>query len=242
MEKKKKKKVKLTDEMLHASALRLMELEAKQIDEEMKNAEPHVFSAEFERKMQELMRVATPAELAAKRRKKRMQRIQVAAAVSTMALVVVGLIIGKNQSSIIASEPGVRITTWCKEFFSFGGEKEDGITSVVFDESQIGYIPDGFNKTEEDKILTMTVFKYENEHGHYIYINSCTNNDSTYISSEDIMQDVRLSDSGIEFHYIENRKSNELKIIFQGNDKQYYSITGTISKDEILKVMEGIKH
>ena len=44
------------EKKLHDICMTMMELEEARIEEEMKNAEPHVFSKEFEKNMEALIR------------------------------------------------------------------------------------------------------------------------------------------------------------------------------------------
>ena len=55
-------RLQLDDELLRRALIRYYEKSDKVVEEILKDVPPHKFSEEFERKMEELMRVATPEE------------------------------------------------------------------------------------------------------------------------------------------------------------------------------------
>ena len=242
MEKKKKKKVKLTDDMLHNMALRMMEIEEKQIDEEMKNAEPHVFSAEFERKMQELMRVATPAELAAKRRKKRMQKIQVAAAAIVTVVMVAGLMFQGNKN-VAASNMSVWIKQWFEKSFLI----EEGLNvrqdeGVLFKAEQIGYIPKGFELVAQEVEFAKVYYKYGDSSGKFIALMVVKNKTSLSIDNEKIGQDAYLNNAGLEYHFIVTVDSKNNGLYWFDKMGHAYVLSGDVTQDELINIMNSINY
>ena len=235
--------MKIKDKELKAALELYMEREEEKVRKEMENVEEHIFSDEFNRKMDKLFADIDQSIECANKRKKRMSMLYKAAPVALVLVLVIGGLMKDKISTVLnASNPSINISEWHTEFFKFKGAYESTTETVWFDESQIGYVPKGFEKTEEDISASMGLIKYENELGNYIYVVSCDTNTVTRMNSENIIQDVRVKEDGIEYLYIENTKTKELIIIFQGNDKCYYTITGIVSEEEIIKVMDGIKH
>lgn len=230
------------DEMLHTAALNCMEKEDELIRKEMEGSEKHVFSDEFNQKMDQLFAdIDLSIARATKRKKRRAVLLKIAPIAAVFVIVISGLLITVNKNSVQASDPSIKITTWCKEFFSFTGEKNDVAASFTFDETQIGYIPEGFKKTEEDITLVYISFKYENEAGDFIYVKVSDSKVSNNINNTDITHDARVNKDGIEYLYLRKEKTKEIVILFQGNDKLYYSIVGTVSEEEMINIMEGIQ-
>lgn len=238
--------MKITDKELHKLFQNSMECEDQIIKKEMENVEEHIFSEKFNQKMDKLFAdIDRNIERTKKRKKRKAVLYRVAPVALILVAVVVGLVINVNSTTLNASDPSISITSWCKDFFSFTGEKDDAAEAFAFDEAQIGYIPEGFIKTEEDITSAYTSFKYENEVGNYVFIKCLkTDQDNTVInvSNENILHDLRLNQDGIEYRFIEHKINGELSIIFQGENKYYYLITGNVLEDEIINIMNGIKH
>ena len=238
--------MKITDKELHKLFQNSMECEDQIIKKEMENVEEHIFSEKFNQKMDKLFAdIDRNIERTKKRKKRKAVLYKVAPVALILVAVVVGLIINVNSTTLNASDPSISITSWCKEFFSFAGEKDDNTEVFTFDEARIGYIPEGFVKTEEYISSSVVFFKYEDEDSNYIFIKCLKNNQDnmvTNVSNEDIIYDISLNEDGIEYRFIENKKNEELNIIFQGKNKYYYIISGNVPEDAIIKVMDGIEH
>jgi hypothetical protein len=155
-------------------------------------------------------------------------------------MVISGLLITVNKNSVQASDPSIKITTWCKEFFSFTREKVTNEKDVIFSENQIEYIPQGFKKTEADITLSYALLKYADEMGNYMFIKVDYDDVLSNVDSSQILKDSKISEKGIEYLVIENKNKKETSILFQGKNMLYYTITGTISENELINVMNGI--
>ncbi len=149
--------MKASDKKLQASLMEAMKLDDARLEEEMKNSEPHVFSESFEKRMEELIQ-------AQKRKRKRSSFIRRFAASAAVVVLLVGggLCIGSEQ--LRASAISIDIREWLEEFFtvengSSGRKEEEGI---LFVETQLGYIPEGFEKVEEYESFSQVWYKYQN--------------------------------------------------------------------------------
>ena len=123
----------LSDETLRQAIIKVTDQEEQQLKEEMKHATPHVFSAEFERKMEELMKVETPKMRAAKCKEKIIGYAQYAIAAVVTVLLLGGLIFSGNKK-MTASQMKFCVTQWLENAFVI----EEGIDvrqeeGVIFD-------------------------------------------------------------------------------------------------------------
>ena len=233
--------MKITDKELHKLFQNSMECEDQIIRKEMENVEEHIFSEKFNQKMDKLFAdIDRNIERTKKRKKRKAVLYRVAPVALILVAVVVGLVINVNSTTLNASDPSISITSWCKDFFSFTGEKDDAAEAFAFDEAQIGYIPEGFTKTEEDITSAYALFKYENGAGDYIFIKADYDDAVTNINNENIVQDLRVNEEGIQYRFIENKDHKELNIIFKGKSKLYYLIAGNVSEKEMINIMNGI--
>ena len=160
----------LSDEALRQAIIKVTDQEEQQLKEEMKHATPHVFSAEFECKMEELMKVETPKMRAAKCKEKIFGYAQYAIAAVVTVLLLGGLIFSGNKK-MTASQMKFCVTQWLENAFVI----EEGIDvrqeeGVIFDKSQIGYLPEGFSVVKEESNFMRAYFRLENINGNYIVL------------------------------------------------------------------------
>lgn len=271
-------------EKLKASILRVMEAEQVKLEAEVQAAEPHVFSKEFEKKMEEIMGVKGPENPNNKLKtrllhvmdelddeleeemeqaephvfsedfKKKMEKIMeveenktqrchtvryVAAAIVTV-LLVSGLVFVGNEE-VRASKVGVGILKWMENFFVVE-EKSREANGVLFEESQIGYLPDGFEKVEESVRFSKVSYTYQNSAGGYIILEVHRDKIESMIDSEEIGQDVLLNASGLEYRYIYKEDSKENVVTWKDTNDVYYQLQSTYDKEEIIKIMNSISY
>lgn len=239
MKEEKNNKELLGDEVLHNVALNCMKKESSAL-EEMINSKPHVFSEEFERKMQEVMRVETPAERAARLRKKRVQKIQIVATIIVTVVLAAGLMFQGNRN-VLASDMKMRITQWLENAFVL----EEGVESrqdegVVFDKSQIKYMPEGYNLEIEETNFSRHYYRFAKDAENIIILKVEKNKVSLGIDNAEIRQDVYKSLLGFEYRFI-NTTDNKLDgVVWSDEMEQVFVLYGTISQEEIVKIMNSI--
>lgn len=102
--------MKACDSKLKSSLMEAMELDDARLEEEMKNYEPHVFSAEFESRMEELFKVQ-------ERKSKRRNALRFIAAAVIIALLTGGIIFIGSED-LRASEMSINILEWLEDFFT----------------------------------------------------------------------------------------------------------------------------
>lgn len=228
---------KITNKRLHECIVQMMELEDRILEEEMKHAKPHVFSAEFERKMEEVMRVQT-------RVCKRSDAVRYLATAAVVVLMVFGLLFIGNEN-LRASDFRINVLEWMEDFFvvenDTNRDKSDE-NDVLFHESQIGYIPEGFEKVEEEVQFSQVTYRYENDLGEYIIFEVNRDKMLSNIDSERIAQDIALNEEGLEYRCIYKEDSKEVVLTWVDEKNRFYSLCGTVVKAELIKCMNCISY
>ena len=151
---------KISNKELHDCVVKMMDLEEKLLMEEMKDAQPHVFSKEFERKMQEVMRVQA-------RVNKRSDLVRYLATAAVVILIIFGLLFIGNED-LRASEFKINILEWFEKveeeitfavaFIKYENELGDTLVLQVFREKAISGM-DG-EGAKQDIDLNQAGFEY----------------------------------------------------------------------------------
>lgn len=228
--------MKACDEKLRSSLVEAMELDDAKLEAEMQDLAPHVFSESFEKNMAKLMKKH--------RRKYRRRRLIRFTAVTATLLFLIGGPIFINSEQLSASALSIDIKEWLDRFFTV----EDGAEGrkdeeVLFDDSQLGYIPEGFEKVEEEESFSYVYYKYEHENGKYFYIKVTRGKSELYVDNEDIQANVKMNDAGYEYIMVAKDLNKDDKIVMWKNNKEiYYHIQGTIIGEELIKIMNNINY
>ncbi len=229
-----------SNDTLHQALNRICEEDNCQIEEEMKNTKPHVFSAEFERKMEELMKVETP-EMKAERRKKKFLGVARYAVAVVVAVVLLGRVFFSGNKNVSASNMKFRIIEWLENAFVVEeGSSVRQDESVLFDVDRIGYLPEGFELTVDDAIFSRIYYKFQNATGDYVTLHVYCDSTNTGIDNQEIFQEIDLNKAGFEYRYVYKKESKEHIISWKDDKGIYYFLYGTVDKDEMIKVMNGI--
>lgn len=229
--------MKACDKKLRDSILRVMNEEDAAIEEEMKQSEPHVFSESFEKKMEELMKVQS-------HKHKRSYIIRYVAATAAVVLFISGIMFVGHED-LRASDFSVSIREWMENFFVIENDTnrdKDENVDVLFEESQIGYLPEGFEKIVEEVIFSKVSYKFQNNKGEYIVLDVCRNKLESIVDNEEIGQEVSLNAAGLEYRYIFKADSKENVVTWKDKDGIYYYLQGTYDKEEIIKIMDSISY
>lgn len=227
----------LSDEVLHNATVLCFEKEERALEEEMKNSKPHVFSEEFERKMEEVMRVQ-PRLI---KPRKVVYYITSAAAVI---LVAFGLLFVKNED-LHASKFRIDVLEWMEEFFvveNNADEDKDDMTDVLFEESQIGYIPEGFEKVEEEIAFSKVCYRYQSQTGEYFSVSVYKNKTFAGVDNKEVGQDIRVNEAGLEYHYVYRTDSAKHILTWTDKSQKFYVLAGTIAEEDIVQFMNGISY
>ena len=225
--------MKQEDEKLRVCLRKAMEMDDIRLDEEMKNSEPHEFSREFEEKMEKVRKIA-------KREPVTFQLKRFAAAAAVLLAVVGVLAIGVKSTT--ASKSGFDIITWTKEYFSFkkdGAELAEG--EILFVESQIGYLPDGFEKVGEAIQDNMVQYYYENNENNYILIEVFVRGMIYNQDSKDVEYMLKESNKGVEYLHAYKEEIQTYLFVWDDVRGATYRLSGNVALEELISVMENIQ-
>lgn len=227
--------MKACNEKLKSSLMEAMKLDNAKKDEELQREQPHQFSADFEKKMEDLMRVDN-------RKKGSRGSIHYGFA-AAMALFLVGGTLFISSSGLGASKIGVDILEWLDEFFviedgSLGVKDED----VLFEESQIGYMTEGFEKVGEGESFASTQYEYASATGEYIVISAYKNKVLLAGDSEAKGEAVQLNAAGYEYAQVYDTAKKENVVMWSDSQGLYYYVAGSAPIEELIKVMNGISY
>lgn len=223
------------DNKLKTSLIEAMELEQKQLETEMLNAEPHVFSDIHEKKMEKLLQ--------RQKRKQKLHNTVRFAVAACIVLLFIGSIFVISSKDLRASKLSIDIIEWLEEFFSVEqGEDERRKEKVIFEEGRIEYLPEGFEKTAEFANIAMVYYKYENEMGKMIQITVGRDKSSLQIDNTEDVYEVLINEDGYEYSGTFNEKTDTGALVWKGENELYYDIVGSVEYEELIKVMNGISY
>lgn len=227
--------MKACDEKLKNSLMEAMELDVARLKEQTANTPPHTFSPEFERNMEKLIKQV-------ERKSKMRAAFRYVAAVLVVTLLTGGIIF-IGSGSLRASEMSISIREWFESFFTVEDgdhrRKEDG---VLFDVSQIGYIPEGFELEAEYNSYGMIQYKYKNCTNDYIIIRVSKAKTSITVDNENINNDICINNAGYEYALTYKEDSSENVVFWNDDESINYFISGTIDSTELIKIMNNISY
>ncbi len=228
-----KRREKASREKLKLVIEELMAEEAAGLEEEFSRMEPHIFSDRFERKMEEVMGIE-------RRKTLRLDAVRyMAAGFVTLALTLGIILIGNEE--VQASKPGIGILAWLENFFVVD-EKFQSDKEVLFEENQMGYLPEGFEKFSEEITYSRVGFKYCNKDGDYIFIQTSRDMIAQYVDREETGHNVNINKAGFEYRYVCKEETDEIILIWKDKSNLYYYLLSTLDKDEVVSIMDGISY
>lgn len=223
------------DSKLKASLVEAMKLEEARIEEEMKSVPEHVFPESFEQKMEDVLQVQ-------KRKIRWMNIRRHAVAVLVVSLLIGGIMI-VGSKDLQASTLSVDILAWLEEFFTTEKDKanrEDN--GALFEEEQIGYLPEGFEKVGKFESRMRVYYNYENTVGEWIRISVTGDKTFLHVDNEKVGYEVHLNNAGYEYTNVSRDDSGAEMLIWCDSTGVYYTLTGTVSHEELIKIMNGISY
>ena len=230
------------DEKLKKALLEVWEKEDARLEEEIKQCEPHVFSREFEQKMNQLLnnhgRECAPHGF----RQKLTPFWKPLAAVVVVCIMISGILLTQS-SSLRASALRIDILEWLDEFFTVeDGDGKRASEQVLFEESQIGYLPDGFEKVSEESIFSQVQLKYRNDKNDYIILRVYKGKTLANVDSESANQEVHVNDAGYEYTIVYREYSEQITVLWKDEQGINYSIDGSLDEEEIIRIMNSISY
>lgn len=227
--------MKACDNKFKSSLLEALELDETRLKEEIKNHEPHVFSASFERRMEELLKVH--------RRRSKLQSVCRYAVAAVLTLLLAGGILYTGSQDLSASETKIDILKWLEDFFTVGdGNHKRKDESVLFEESRIGYLPEGFEKVSEGSIFSQVQYEYRNSAGEYISIQVSRDKMSLSADSKIIDKAEYINDAGYEYTMTQRDEMLQVTLMWKDDADIYYYIISTLADEEVIKIMDGISY
>lgn len=227
--------MKACDEKLKSSILEAIELDDARLEEELKNCEPHVYSAKFEREMEALFERY--------RRKKKLKRIQRYAMAAAVVLLLTGGIFYLGSGDLRATKTNIDILEWFENFFTVkDGTDDRSGTKVLFEESQIGYLPEGFEKVGEGSNFSAVQYEYKDGKDGYIVIRALRDRLSINVDNEVTDKEDCINMAGYEYTVTQRNEAQLATIMWVDDNDIYYYVTSTLEKDELIKIMDGISY
>lgn len=232
--------MKACDEKLRAALMEAWELENARLEEEMKECEPHVFSDEFERKMDELFEV-NGRKQNARGFRGRWSAVVKYSAIAAIVFVLTGGIFVSQSPQLNASNLSVDILEWLGEFFTVkDGDANGNATEALFCEEQIGYLPEGFELVSEWESFSQVQYKFEDKNGKYILIEVCENNLNFSVDNEEIVKEVHVNQAGYEYTMLQGSENGKVVLMWKDAEDIYYYISSDLATEEVIKIMNYI--
>lgn len=227
--------MKACDDKLLSGLVEAMELDDANLEAEMQDLEPHVFSESFEKNMEKLMQ--------RHRRKYRRRRLIRFTAVAAALLFLIGGPIFINSKQLSASALSIDIKEWLDRFFTV----EDGAEGrkdeeVLFDDSQLGYIPEGFEKVLEEEGFMQVYYKYENKKGEFFVVRVERAWKTQSADSEDVYSIIEVNSAGYEYTLTYRAEGYDKAVMWKDSNESYYFIVGLLDTDELINIMNNISY
>lgn len=230
------------DEKLKKALLEVWEKEDARLEEEMKHCEPHVFSQEFEQKMDELLN-AQGRDKAPYGFRRRLTPFLKVVAVIVAICVVAGGALFLQRGNLQASSLKIDILEWLDKFFTVeDGNGRRTTEQVLFEESQIGYLPDGFEKVSEENAFSQVQYKFKNKEGECITLQVYKGKMLSTVDNESAEQKVYVNEAGYEYTMIYREDGDRITVLWKDEQDLYYYMESSLHEDEILKIMNSISY
>lgn len=227
--------MKACDDKLKDSLMEAMELDVARLKAEMEKTEPHTFSPEFEQKMEKLIREVD--------RKSKMRSAWRFAAAAVIVALLTGGILFIGSDDLRASEMSINIREWFEGFFTVEdgtrGVKDDG---VLFDKTQIGYMPEGFEMVNELLAYVTVQYEFKNKTDEYFMIRVSRDKALLKVDNEEISKEVLLNDAGYEYTMTYKDDTSETVLMWKDDNEIYYFLTGTVDSSELIHIMNNISY
>lgn len=202
-------------------------------EEDTESCEEYVFSKKFEKNMRKLFVI--------RNRKKNWKTIsRYAASVAAVVLIIVG-IVSTSFTKTEASLPTLDILEWLDNHFEFNkGNSTSKDEALVFEETRLGYIPDGFTKMSGEQNYTYVMYMYNGSNNERFSIRVSRVVINSLQDNENAVSDIFLNAAGYECFHI--KRENEDIYIWEDNQGLYYYLAGNITMDEMVAIMDGIQY
>lgn len=231
------------DEKLKKALLEVWEKEDARLEEELKQCEPHVFSKKFERNMYRLLNNCGRERAPYGFRQKLTPFWKPLAAVAVICIMICGILLTQS-SSLQASALRIDILEWLDEFFTVeDGDVGKTEEKILFEESQIGYLPDGFEKVSEEIIFSQVQLEYQSsDKDEYIILQVHKGKTFSTVNNETIKQEIHINEAGYEYSIVYREDSEQITVLWKDEHDIYYYIESSLDEDEMIKIMNSISY
>ena len=101
-------------------------------------------------------------------------------------------------------------------------------------------MPEGFEKVAEEVTFSKVSYKYENDAGEYVVLNIFRDKAASEIDNEENIHNIALSDTGLEYRSLYKEAIGEYIVVWNDAKGFHYYVAGSLEKEEIIKIMDGI--
>lgn len=222
-----KKKWSEEDDRIKEFVGKLWEYEMSGIlDEEGRNENDRL-SDSFYRKMNILVQKQTRKV----RRKAWMQGIGASAAVFLIFFLIY------NPGFVV--QAANRAFEWFSDHVSFQFQYDSDVNEIP--EYQIGYVPEGYKKVEEEHYVGMGWITYYNEKGECIDLTYGVSDSSMGIDNENKKMLILNGKNNEKIYYLKG-ENNDSSITWQSEDETtVFNLSGVLTEEELLKIYNSIK-
>ena len=231
------------DEKLKKALLEVWEKEDARLEEELKQCEPHVFSKKFERNMYRLLNNCGRERAPYGFRQKLTPFWKPFAAVVVVCIMISGILLTQS-SSLQASALRIDILEWLDEFFTVeDGDGKRASEQVLFEESQIGYLPDGFEKVSEEIIFSQVQLEYQSsDKDEYIILQVHKGKTLSTVNNETTKQEVHINEAGYEYTIVHREDSEQITVLWKDEQEICYYLISSLEEQEIIEIMNSISY
>lgn len=110
--------------------------------------------------------------------------------------------------------------------------------NAVNGEITVGYIPEGFELTNEQELSRLIINDYYNSNGEFFIITKSASSAEVDFDTDAGNAETLFVNGKTYMYYVDENHHNNL--VWNGND-YIYQVDGTISKEELLKIAETVK-
>ncbi|MBQ8815900.1 MAG: DUF4367 domain-containing protein [Lachnospiraceae bacterium] len=224
------------NEKIKSSLEEAMRLDEARLEEEMRNVEPHIFSEAFEKQMEELFETH-------KKKRKYSHCLRYAAAAAAVVILLVGSMAMIGSQHLRASVSEFDIAEWREDCFVMEGVGESrSDKEVSFDETWFGYMPEGFEQACVEESITGVIYGYENSSGELFRISATWGQETWAIDNEGAKIEVKVNAAGYECMHVSNEEKGHSILMWTDREGISYALSGNISHEELVKIMDGISN
>ncbi len=222
------------DNKLKSSLIQAMELDHEKLEAEMQTVTPHTFSDAHQQNMDKLF--------LKQKYKQKLHSVLRYAVAACIVLLLTSSIFIISSKDLQASKLSIDIIEWLEEFFSTekGKSERRKEGEVLFEESQIGYLPEGFVKTVEFVNVANVYYRYENNEGNFIQITVGRDKANLKVDNTEDIYEVKINQAGYEYSATYSNETGKGTLAWKNDNEIYYYIAGIAEYEELIKVMNNI--